>query len=83
MYPVNRHYASNQQIQPYQRIRPGIGLGGPGSGFGFFPGPGFGFGPPIGFGVPFLTGLAAGALLTPGPGFGYQPYPPYQPYPYY
>jgi len=62
--------------------RPGLGLGRPGSGFGFSPGvgfgrPGFGLGRP--FGYPFLTGLAAGALLRP-------PYPyyyPYPPYPYY
>ncbi|MFB1051892.1 hypothetical protein, partial [Paraliobacillus sp. JSM ZJ581] len=73
--------------QNYHR-RPGFGFGGPFSGFGAFPGPGigrpgFGFGSPlIGFGVPFLTGVATGALLTPGygPGYGYQPYPPY---PYY
>ncbi|MED4017524.1 hypothetical protein [Sutcliffiella cohnii] len=48
--------------------RPGFGWGRPGFGWGF---PGFGFG----FGFPFLTGLAAGALLTPR--FYYPPYPYY------
>jgi len=66
------------------RIRPGLGLGRPGSGFGFLPGagfgrPGLGLGRPFGFGLPFLTGLAAGALLRPP----YPNYYPYQPYPYY
>ncbi|WP_240795482.1 hypothetical protein [Aquibacillus halophilus] len=51
-----------------------------------FPRPGFGFG------APFLTGLAAGALLPPPYGYPYPPYPPpyppyppypYPPYPYY
>ncbi|MGD7054291.1 spore coat protein [Sutcliffiella horikoshii] len=64
--------------------RPGFGIGRPGFGFG----PGLGFGRPgfggIGFGLPFVTGLAAGALLTPRPYpyYPYQPYP-YPPYPYY
>jgi hypothetical protein len=63
------------------------GFGRPGFGFGGFGRPGFGFGRPgfgfggFGFGVPFLTGLAAGALLTPGYGYGYG-YPYYPPYPY-
>ncbi|WP_273128003.1 spore coat protein [Metabacillus sp. HB246100] len=57
------------------------GFGRPGFGFGrpFRP---YGFGRPYGFfGFPFLTGFAAGALLTPRP----YPYPPYvyRPYPYY
>ncbi|WP_332699012.1 spore coat protein [Halalkalibacter lacteus] len=60
-----------------------FGIGRPGFGIGR---PGFGIGRPFGFGLPFLTGLAAGAILAPGPGFGY-PYPyspyPYPPYPYY
>ncbi|WP_269845708.1 spore coat protein [Salipaludibacillus keqinensis] len=73
------HYQSTDE-----RFIPGLGLGGPGSGFGFSPGlgfggPGFGIGRPFGFGFPFLTGLAAGALLTPRP--PYYPYPPYPPYP--
>lgn len=39
--------------------------------------------PGIGFGLPFLTGLAAGAILAPGPGFGYgYPYRPFRPYLY-
>jgi hypothetical protein len=57
----------------------GFGYGRPGYGrrpFGYGRRP-FGFG----FGVPFLTGLAAGALLTPRPYYPYA-YPPY-PYPYY
>lgn len=61
--------------------RPGFGFGRPGFGFGR---PGFGFGRPgfgFGFGFPFLTGLAAGALLAP-PRYYYPPYPPYPPYPY-
>jgi hypothetical protein len=79
------------------RIRPGFGgfghFGGFGRPFGFggFGRPfGFGgFGRPFGFGfgLPFLGGLAAGALLSPyaygGYGYGY-PYPyygdPYYPY---
>jgi hypothetical protein len=60
--------------------RPGFGFGRPGFGFGGFGRPGFGFG----FGLPFLGGLAAGALLSPGYGYGYPYYPPYPyPYPYY
>ena len=59
-----------------ERIFPGIGFGGPG----------FGVGSPFGFGFPFLTGLAAGALLTPRPPYYYS-YPPYPysayPYPYH
>jgi hypothetical protein len=39
------------------------------------------FFPGFGFGIPFLTGLAAGALLTPG--YPPYPYPPYPPYPSY
>ncbi|GGM38319.1 hypothetical protein GCM10011351_25570 [Paraliobacillus quinghaiensis] len=36
----------------------------------------------VGFGFPFLTGLAAGAILAPRPRYPY-PYPyPYPPYPY-
>jgi hypothetical protein len=65
--------------------RPGFGFGGfgrPGFGFGGFGRRPFGFG--FGFGIPFLTGLAAGALLTPGYGYGYgYPYYPPYPYPYY
>ncbi|MBM7660631.1 hypothetical protein JOC85_001403 [Bacillus mesophilus] len=80
-------YRSNERI-----IRPGFGFGRPGFGLGFGPGlgffpgpgfgrPGFGIGRPFGFGFPFLTGLAAGALLTPRP---FYPYPyPYPPYPFY
>jgi hypothetical protein len=58
-------------------------FGGFGHGFGFGRRPFFGFGRRpfgFGFGIPFLTGLAAGALLTPGYGY-YPPYP--YPYPYY
>jgi hypothetical protein len=72
------------------RIRPGFGFGGIGSGFGFRPGfgfgrpgfgfggfgrPGFGFG---GFGFPFVAGALTGAAIS-------RPYPyyPYYPYPYY
>lgn len=51
-----------------ERIRPGFGLGGPGSGFGYAPGLGLG-GPGSGFG--FYPGLGIG-----GPGIGYgHPYP--------
>lgn len=76
----------NQRNSTGERILPGLGLGGIGSGFGYLPGlgfggPGFGIGRPFGFGLPFLTGLAAGALLTPRPIYPY-PYPPYPPYPY-
>ncbi|MEH7120748.1 hypothetical protein V7128_25565, partial [Neobacillus vireti] len=57
-------------------------------GWGFGRPWGWGFG---GFGLPFLGGLAAGALLTAPfaygygyPYFGYPyPYYPYYPYPYY
>ncbi|WP_404433314.1 spore coat protein [Sutcliffiella horikoshii] len=79
---VNFNYNDQRRIVG----RPGFGIGRPG--FGFGPGlgfgrPGFGFGG-IGFGLPFVTGLAAGALLTPRPYpyYPYQPYP-YPPYPYY
>src|SRR4051812_49538249 len=88
----NVYSQENQVGNPDERIgrigfggfgRPGFGFGGfgrPGFGFGGFGRPGFGFG----FGFPFLTGLAAGALLTPGYGYGYPYYPPYPyPYPYY
>lgn len=87
---------------PYEQSDERIGLGGIGSGLGFFPGLGFGrpgfgrpgfgrpgFGRPgFGFGLPFLTGLAAGAILTPRPiprPFYPAPYPIYNPYqyPYY
>ncbi|RIW29385.1 spore coat protein [Bacillus salacetis] len=65
-----------------QRVfgRPGFGFGGFGR-----PGFGFGFGRPFGFGFgfPFLTGLAAGALLAPRPYYYPYPYYPYAPYPYY
>lgn len=61
-----------------------LGLGYGGFGYGRRP---FGFGRRrfgFGFGVPFLTGLAAGALLTPRPYYPYPyPYYPYYPYPYY
>ncbi|WP_128755894.1 spore coat protein [Bacillus sp. LL01] len=83
----------NYNFRQDQRRIPGFGLGGFGSGFGVRPGLGFGrpgFGRPgfgFGFGLPFVTGLAAGALLTPRPYpyYPYYPYPPYpyQPYPYY
>ena len=67
-----------------ERIRPGFGIGRPH----------FGIGRPhgFGFGLPFITGLAAGALLSPGypylyPYSFYPPFPPYLPYlyqyPYY
>lgn len=81
--------------------RPGFGFGGFGRPFGFgFGRPfGFGFGRPFGFGfgrpwgwgfggfgLPFLGGLAAGALLSPwafgGYGYGY-PYGYGYGYPYY
>jgi hypothetical protein len=70
-------------VQPYEqdlRIRPGFGYGRrPGFGRRPWGRPGFG-----GFGLGFLGGLAAGALLTPGYGYGYgyPYYAPYQPYPY-
>ncbi|MDF2700208.1 MAG: spore coat protein [Haloplasmataceae bacterium] len=73
----------DQFDSPDERIRPGLGFGGFGSGFGFLPGlgfgrPGLGLGRRFGFPFPFLAGLAAGALLTPR-----YPYPPYYyPYPY-
>lgn len=86
---VNINY---QDFRQERRIgRPGFGFGGFGSGFGrpgFGVRPGLGFGRPgfgFGFGLPFVTGLAAGALLTPRPypyPYYYPPYPPY-PYPYY
>ncbi|MBP3950954.1 spore coat protein [Bacillus suaedae] len=66
----------------------GAGFGRPGFGRPGFGRPGFGrpgYGNRYPFGLPFLTGLAAGALLTPRPVYGY-PYPPYPypyPYPYY
>lgn len=65
-----------------QRIRPGFGgFGGFGhGGFGFGRRP-FGFG--FGFGLPFLGGLAAGALLARPPYPYPYPYYPYPPYPYY
>ncbi|WP_113927139.1 spore coat protein [Bacillus sp. P14.5] len=68
------HFGFNPNEQRRFIGRPGFGFGRPGFGFGR---PGFG----VGFGVPFLTGLAAGALLTPRP-YYYPPYP-YYPYPYY
>ncbi|TYS12765.1 spore coat protein [Rossellomorea vietnamensis] len=75
------HHGINPNDQRIFFGRPGFGFGRPGFGFGR---PGFGFGRPgfgFGFGVPFITGLAAGALLTPRP-YYYPPYP-YYPYPYY
>ncbi|WP_226670563.1 spore coat protein [Metabacillus litoralis] len=89
---MNYNYYDNiYAFRSNERIRPGFGFGRPGfgfgrPGFGFFPGigfgrPGFGLGG-FGFGFPFLTGLAAGALLTPRPLYPYPYYPPY-PYPYY
>lgn len=65
----------------------GMGFGRPGFGRPGFGRPGFGrpgfvgpwFGPFGGFGLPFLTGIAAGALLTPRP----VPFPVYQPMPIY
>lgn len=78
---MNINYNDQRRI-----FGPGFGFGRPG--FGFGPGlgfgrPGFGFGG-VGFGLPFVTGLAAGALLTPRP-YPYYGYPPYgyPPYPYY
>ncbi|MFD1019910.1 spore coat protein [Thalassobacillus hwangdonensis] len=75
-------YSFEQEDERFIGRRPGFGFGRPGFGFGFGrPGFGYGFGRPFGFGFPFLTGLAAGALLSPGFGYGY-PYA-YPPYPYY
>lgn len=82
---MNFNYDDQRRI-----IGPGFGFGRPGFGFGGFGRPGFGFGGfgrpgfGFGFGLPFVTGLAAGALLTPRP-YPYYGYPPYgyPPYPYY
>jgi hypothetical protein len=69
-----------------ERIHGGFGHGGFGhggfghGGFGFGRRP-FGFG--FGFGLPFLGGLAAGALLSRPPYPYPYPYYPYPPYPYY
>ncbi|MBM7604105.1 hypothetical protein JOC75_002078 [Metabacillus crassostreae] len=73
---MNYYYNDNiyNVYRSDERIRPGFGFGRPGFGR-----PGFGFGG-FGFGFPFLTGLAAGALLTPRPLY---PYPYYTPYPFY
>ena len=69
-------------------VRLAGGIGGPFSGFGVLPGYGFGR-PGVGLGgvgLPFLTGIAAGALLTPRRRTPYPypvyPYPQYPPYPY-
>lgn len=83
---TNYYEGNNQLYRADERFgfgRPGFGFGRP-FGFGFGrPGFGFGFGRPFGFGFgfPFLTGLAAGALLAPRPLF--YPYPPYPFVPYY
>lgn len=69
---------------------PGLGFGRPGLGFGGLGFGGLGFGG-LGLGLPFLTGIAAGALLRPRPypypypAYPYPPYPyaPYAPYPPY
>ncbi|PGT80606.1 MULTISPECIES: hypothetical protein [Bacillaceae] len=89
---MTNYYAGNDQLyRTDERFgfgfgRPGFGFGRPGFGFGRpfgfgFGRPGFGFGGPFGFGFgfPFLTGLAAGALLAPRPLY----YPPYPFVPYY
>ncbi|MCL6570164.1 MAG: hypothetical protein K6T88_00580 [Bacillus sp. (in: Bacteria)] len=81
---IDAHYRMINQAD--ERILPGFGR--PGFGFGRpfgFRRP-FGFG--LGFGLPFLGGLAAGALLSAPYGYGYPYYPypypyPYPPYPYY
>jgi hypothetical protein len=80
------------QLDQDSRLHHGFGhFGGFGHGFGHFgvfgrPGFGFGgFGRPFGFGfgLPFLGGLAAGALLSPWYGYGYGYGYPYYGYPYY
>ncbi|MEH7073846.1 hypothetical protein V7089_07845, partial [Neobacillus drentensis] len=48
-----------------ERLYPGIGLGGPGSGYGFYHG--LGFGEP-GLGLGFYPGIGLGG---PGSGYGY------------
>jgi hypothetical protein len=74
--PVDKNY---DMVNPGdERIRPfGFGFGRP-FGFGFGRPFGFGFGRPFGFGfgpwgfgLPFLGGLAAGALLAGPWGYGY------------
>lgn len=81
-YPSNVRFGGGMGFGRPGFGRPGFGrpgFGRPGFGRPWFGGPWFGG--PFGFGLPFITGLAAGALLTPRP-VPYPPFQPFQPFPY-